>query len=215
MNKIDWKNHLVELVVVFIGITAAFALNNWNEKNKEDKLEQKYLRNLTIDLDKDITELNELIEVLKVDTLANNKVLNLLKLGKTKKDSIFPLIIRMNTISKFQPHLTTFESLENSGDLSLIENFELKNKITETYNFYKTVKEIDDAHYTLAFNYWLPFFYENLDFMNLNNSKMYFIETQKFKNLIIIYRASIFQQIARYDSALTKCKKLKSAIKDN
>ena len=33
-NEVDWKNYSIELIVVFIGITLAFMLNNWREDAK-------------------------------------------------------------------------------------------------------------------------------------------------------------------------------------
>ena len=52
-NKKYLINHLIELVVVVIGISIAFALNRWYENTKSEELEQKYMESLFDDLEKD------------------------------------------------------------------------------------------------------------------------------------------------------------------
>ena len=37
-NEVDWKNHSIELIAVFFGITLAFMLNNWREDAKDVSL---------------------------------------------------------------------------------------------------------------------------------------------------------------------------------
>jgi hypothetical protein len=61
-DKISWKNHVVELIVVIIGITSALALNNWNENRLSENLETKYLQSLTKDIASDLQQLQELVE---------------------------------------------------------------------------------------------------------------------------------------------------------
>ena len=42
--KIDWKSKLIDLLIVIIGITIAFQLNNLNESNKSKAKEKDYLK---------------------------------------------------------------------------------------------------------------------------------------------------------------------------
>ncbi len=60
-NKIDWRNHFIELMVVFIGITSAFTLNSWQETRKNAGLEQTYISSLAKDIKSDIAQLEWLI----------------------------------------------------------------------------------------------------------------------------------------------------------
>lgn len=49
-QKIHWKNHFMELLVVVIGITIAFILENWRQERASSELEQKYLTSFKDDL---------------------------------------------------------------------------------------------------------------------------------------------------------------------
>lgn len=56
-NSFDWKNPLIELLIVFIGIYGAFALNNWNNSRQERDQEKKYLTNIYSEVLQDIESL--------------------------------------------------------------------------------------------------------------------------------------------------------------
>lgn len=52
-SKIKWYNHFIELIIVIIGISVAFWLNNLSNNYKENSLKQNYLSNIYDDLQKD------------------------------------------------------------------------------------------------------------------------------------------------------------------
>ncbi len=60
-QKINWLNHFIELVVVVIGITLAFMLNNWREAYVNHRMEEKYLNSFMDDLNFDRVQLDSLI----------------------------------------------------------------------------------------------------------------------------------------------------------
>jgi hypothetical protein len=60
--KIDWKNHLIELFVVFVGIKLAFMTEGWRENYKNLRLEKKYLESFRADLEADVNTLDSLIQ---------------------------------------------------------------------------------------------------------------------------------------------------------
>jgi hypothetical protein len=63
MTKVNWREHFVELLVVFIGITAAFMLNSWRENSKVKALEEKYLRSFESDIIADARALESTIRI--------------------------------------------------------------------------------------------------------------------------------------------------------
>lgn len=62
MEKINWKNYFIELIVVFIGITAAFLLNNWREDYESDELESKYINSIKNDVIQDSISVHEILK---------------------------------------------------------------------------------------------------------------------------------------------------------
>ncbi len=70
-NKRSWTYYFLELLVVFIGVTAGFLLNNWRDDNAELRLEKKYLESFYADVETDAIDLDSLIirNQTKADTL--------------------------------------------------------------------------------------------------------------------------------------------------
>ena len=60
--KIDWSDFLLEIVSVFIGISIAFAVDNWREEKSNTKIEQGYLVGISNDIEKDIVILERNIK---------------------------------------------------------------------------------------------------------------------------------------------------------
>lgn len=61
-NKINWKNHFVELLIVTSGILIAFGLNSWREGQKEEKLAKLYMEGVIEELEVNRKELTERME---------------------------------------------------------------------------------------------------------------------------------------------------------
>jgi len=57
----EWGKLFFELIVVFLGVTAGFVLNNWRMDQEERKIEQKYLASFLQDIKFDIPELENAV----------------------------------------------------------------------------------------------------------------------------------------------------------
>jgi hypothetical protein len=90
--KIEWTNHIIELVVVSIGITAAFALNNWNEGKKEKQQEKNYIANLLEETNFNINQIKKVIKNAESDSIANFELINIFLKNKYDQENILPLI---------------------------------------------------------------------------------------------------------------------------
>ena len=102
MTNINWKNHLVELLVVFIGLTAAFGLNNWRDKIADAELEKRYLESIEIDLESDMTQLDQLIKVVEKNLSAIQKLDSLIENNKIQNPLEHSDFIPMFFYGKFQ-----------------------------------------------------------------------------------------------------------------
>ncbi len=58
MKNLNWRNYFIELLIVIIGISVAFWLNNVAQENAEKKLETKFIQDLGSDLRSDSSTLS-------------------------------------------------------------------------------------------------------------------------------------------------------------
>ena len=126
-----------EVVLVVFGILIALQINNWDLKKQQQENIKEYAKLLIQDLEEDILEVELNIAVIteistKIDSLAisvqNRKIEDI--------SNIDFLCLTWNLL--YRPYIwnrTTFNQLENSGNLQYIENVSLTNIISNYYAF--------------------------------------------------------------------------------
>lgn len=71
IREYDWKKLFFELIVVFLGVTAGFLLNNWQLDKKDKQLEKRYMIGFLQDVNANIAELETEVDS---DSLWLNRV---------------------------------------------------------------------------------------------------------------------------------------------
>lgn len=135
-----------EIFLVVIGILIALQVNNWNEEQKEQKELQGYLSNISKNIERDMEQLEELLEYRN-----KSKAGSVTYMAFLDEDPI-PAEVINNYYREygyymaifelyFKPDESGFEALKNSGYLGRLQGTELE---TELYNYYElttTVKQ--------------------------------------------------------------------------
>lgn len=213
MKNTEWKKYLIELVVVFISITAAFILNSWRENSIEDELEYKYLNSLKNDVIQDSISLNTILSLSekKLSKFKNYIIKN--KEFELPIDTTLILIKEILNISRFAPQTNTYESMKYSGNLNLINSYDLREQIT---NYYESFGNIDfQQNLTLEFinNYVAKFVFENVNVLDFQIFKNIEISRNRINNYINTYSAFLEQNIRYQKEAISKNKKFLKIIR--
>ena len=126
------KYAIGEIILVVIGILIALQINNWNEKQKLDSKTQEYYVQLKDDLNKDVIFVNQIIEKFEnylkdLETYTNSYYEEdmLTPIEAYKQISILPVLS-----TSFSFNSSTIETLQNSGDISLIPS-NIRNKLID------------------------------------------------------------------------------------
>jgi hypothetical protein len=125
-----------EILLVMIGILLALQVNNWNENRLKREKEQVYLKLLQQNLRTDL-------EVLKMNQDFYAQVLNqgtkLLEYNRTRElqgETQWDLLVASFHASQIWPVIlesSTFEELKSTGDLSIIKNSALRERMVFYY----------------------------------------------------------------------------------
>lgn len=212
--NINWKNHVVELFVVFIGITLAFTLNNWRENSKDRELEQQYIKSFYDEIDYTTSRLDSVIIHNKVKKERLKKMIPLMESENMPIDSAIVAISLMAEINMFIGKTNTYESIKNSGNFNIIQNFKVRSKIIEYYESYKG-KDLVESYYKMYIdNYSIPFIIENLNLVNgkIVNPKSF--KGHEINNLIIGYYQLLVQVINNYEDLAALNKTVKELIEN-
>ena len=209
---IDWKSKLIDLLIVIIGITIAFQLNNLNESNKSKAQERDYLISFYEENRANESSLSLALEF-ALKTKNDIDSLKQLLLSKNyEADRIKSLSASMMALSDFHPSLVTMESITESGEFKLISDLEYREKLIDTYNSYQTTSQLESILSDYVNQYVTPFFFRNIRFSDFTPLQNNFIENPEFENIVIGYDALLSQKLKGYEENLEKLKGLNQLL---
>jgi hypothetical protein len=120
-----WSDYFIELLIVIIGISIAFWLNNMALEGKANREKIAYLKDIKSDLKKDSLRLTYNIKNNEVKKEKLDYSLQLIQ-ESAQIDSVLNYIIEIGNYDFFNPDNFTITSLLQSGDLKLIDSEETK-----------------------------------------------------------------------------------------
>ena len=126
----DWYRYILELIVITAGILGAYTLNNWNDQRKNLAEEQLILKGLKIEFEQNLEELRS---DHKYNELSLTSAGHLLQRNRQSTpgvlvDSLFGHALDYRT---FDPRRGVVSELIASGKLGLIQDVELRYKLTQ------------------------------------------------------------------------------------
>jgi len=131
------KYAIGEIVLVVIGILIALSINNWNETQKMNKWEQRFLIDLKSELNSNFMQLDKVNNGQKRVGNACKEIKALLKIAtikdKFKIDSIYSLTTFQKT---FFPTTGVYDSGLSAGKIENLKNSKLKYAIMNLYNYF-------------------------------------------------------------------------------
>ena len=131
-----------EIILVVIGILIALQINNWNESRKERRVELNTLKEILVNLDDDLKNLDLKIDETFTFLTNSSKVLEHLQNKTPITDSLKYYYSALVGHGNFEPTLIAYENLRNIG-IDIIQNKELRQAISELYSikYYSIVED--------------------------------------------------------------------------
>jgi len=211
--NVDWKSKLLDLLIVIIGITIAFQLNNWNDSRKIHNEEKAY--RVSFYEESKINQEN-LAAALEFSISAKKDVgtLKTILLNKNYSDErIKPLIASLMAMASFNPITTTMENITASGEFDLITDIELRKNIIATYNGFKNSTKLESLLQEYVNTYLTPFLLHNIQFSDFTSINSDYVKDPMFENIVLGYEALLSQQINGYKTNLDKLNQFNNRLK--
>lgn len=200
-----------ELVILIVGISASFLLNEYRIGQKERVMEQEMLVNFQKNLVVDSMRLSSNIAVLEKQLEFAEKLLTSEK--GVYSDSLFIHTVSLLNYAPFSSNDLTYRQMESTGTSNLIRNEDLMNKLVGLYeNGFETVvlwSNIDGDHVKGRV---IPFVEDNFPFVKgLNypsadaSTKRSFVkavQSDKFMHLIQFGQSYKASTLAVFKEAL-------------
>ena len=144
-ERIQWKNQLVNLIAVIIGVYIAFALTDWQGRKSQKEKKKEYIFSLREELLKDKTELTDGLKEIDTLTYKISGLFRYINKDTSAYDSLNYFLGGILKQQTFNPTNFTFQSLISSGDMGGLADISFRKDIFELYNgHYSTIKNLDD-----------------------------------------------------------------------
>jgi hypothetical protein len=135
-----------EIMLVVVGILIALQINNWNEKQKAERLQDAYLERLISDVGQDTVNINYIISEIDLNQDAIQNLINSIN-SISDINTLDPIVKnyfkRGWVISEFVTTKNTYTDLSQTGNMNIIKNTEL---IDEIIQYYGWVKQVENSN---------------------------------------------------------------------
>lgn len=149
-----WPEYLLEIIVITVGILGAYALNNWNEGRKNQQLELDIYENLHSSLKTDSVKLVRILGHINASIEAQETII------QNDHDYVTECCDPEQVLAdlydgsfSFFPKYGAYNQIVSDGQLPIIRNEEIRDKLTELYDYQFTRYANIDAIVDHKFQY--------------------------------------------------------------
>ncbi len=148
---------IVELIIIVLGITISFLVNEWREQRQKEKLYLDYLASLDNDLKTDSAQI--VSDLRSYNEIQDYAVLLLTFDVSQNKPSpeLIEAIEQVVSTVEFLPNKNTFEVLQSTGSFMLFKDKELAKLIVQLYQFeYPFIRMAERRYHDIQVNTLYP-----------------------------------------------------------
>ena len=210
-TKRRWSNYLIELLIVIIGISIAFWLNNIALKNTNTLEKISYLTDIKNDLKTDSLRLSFNV---KNNENKLKKLSNALELidESAPIDTLLINIIEIGNYDFFSPDNFTLNSLLQSGDLKLIDSKETKKELLRLLKIYESIDNMQNNFLQALDDNYFPMLLTKVDMVTFKAVDPNFFYDIEIKNYAVFTLSETRQHIRTYKYAQKQVHKLMELI---
>ena len=214
--------YLIEVIIIIIGITLSFALNEWNVKRLERADYYEYLENLKQDLKIDSIQMAK--DIVSYSGLVKGTGIILRYDDKHRKDSLFNFAISVGNLSnfiEFLPNNNTFRMLSSIGGFKVFENKDLAKEMVQLYQYdYAFIKMQEKEASNERERLLEPYLFENIyfedreTFPEIKTDVSKLIADPLFRNLCYSYGNSCRNAVSAYNRAIRRLNTVNNMINE-
>lgn len=192
-----------EILLVMIGISLAFQLDNWNENRIKKNAEIKYYENIRDQIADDKALVTRQIHFNNRYMAQFNYANEILETNdRTRMDTLGLIVRNLTQYSDFDKKGNIYETLVNSGEIKLLRNHTIVNSIRELEERYAYMNRMENIHYDAMMKYVIPSINPVLKFSSLDVKKPDQIFTYEFQNMIIMLIKVMEEKDDTYNDAI-------------
>lgn len=200
--KLNWKYAIGEVVLIFIGITMAFGLQQWANERNSFRKSLRYIEAFQIELESNIQTIKDHIEATQEDYENLKYYIELVNSDSASSitDSTITTMVQYLGPPYYQSlSVSAYQDIINSGGIELIEDNSLRRELIK----YGVHLEAYHSRVENSYNSWneilSPYFLAHADLskMNLQGMTFNFPENVFYNDKDAFVRNRVFTNILR------------------
>jgi hypothetical protein len=151
MKKGNWKKYAIEFLSIFIAVTFAFALENWNENRRDGNAESKIITEIHNGLKKDLDDIRINMIGHKDGIRACQFWRDITEDREVSPDSIMHHYLNLTRDFISIQNVSGYETLKSRG-LELVKDDSLRSSIIALYEYdYNTLRKFEEEYNEMQF----------------------------------------------------------------
>lgn len=191
-----------EITLVVIGILIALSINNKNDEISKRNAEKNFYRNTKQQLLDDAENVKGQIAYNSIYTEQFKYAIEIIELNERNlTDSLGSIAVNLTNYSDFDRQGNIYETMVNSGDIKLLQNDAIIERLRRLEETYIYANRIESIHYELV----LAIVPNVMESVRLNTNKVENVEYLfgfKFQNLFVISLRIMNEKEEVYQRAL-------------
>jgi hypothetical protein len=212
VKKPNIKYTIREIFIVIIGISIAYSMNKCSDNFRDSHLGDKYLTELKNDLDVDTEQLKTNLEGIAKKIELCNRLIPTLNSGDDDNLNLLGMVFQILNYETFDSNDITYRTMINSGDLKLLDNFELKKSIQAHYSKYDRLNNIYAKHQSLTKDYLGNYMINFADYDKVEKGESPFNDELRLKNIIRALLTTLKEKKQMTEKCVESCEHLISTL---
>jgi hypothetical protein len=196
---------LGEIFIVVIGILLALYLNNWNQKRTNNKQEIQFYQGMKNQLNEDLNTLIGEMDYNQnyLDQFSYAKKLIRLK-DNSKTDTLVKIALHMFRYSDFRRKSNIYQTLVNSGEIILINNYKITERLQSLEENYNYINRLEENHATIIISQIIPAIKQVIQFDPLKVEDPGTLFSYKFQNNFDMLIGLMIEKTQAYKQAINE-----------
>lgn len=192
-----------EILLVMIGISLAFQLDNWNENRLKENTEISYYQNIKEQIEDDKNLIKEQVAYNNHYMVQFKYANEILEANERSKMDTLGLIVRnLTQYSDFDKKGNIYETLVNSGEIKLLRNHSIVNSIREIEEKYNYMNRMENIHYKAMMSHVIQAINPVIKFSNGKIQEPNKVYNYEFQNLVLSILQVMTEKDKVYNEAL-------------
>jgi putative acetyltransferase len=219
-KRFKWRdlfiNKVFDLMIVIVGVSIAFQLNNLKLYSDAKALERFYLEGMHADLTADVENMERIL----VDLQKNKKAIQFIQLQLEAPEVTAPLdsiakgMIEIIGFSTFDQHSSTFDMIVNGNGLTVITNPRTRTLASEFYGSYSGIRRFEQI-YTEVIMRAFAFLHKSLDISKTSVVDPSILRTTEMNNFLILLDSQTQDGIDNYKESLEFAGRLNTLLEND